>query len=68
MFKPWLLSHLRTAGQSWRKVGVNIGSLFLETYRNDGTQSDTGKVWEGEDVSEAIWPSNMQCVRSILAP
>lgn len=54
MFKPWLLSHLRTAGQSWRKVGVNIGSLFLETYRNDGTQSDTGKVWEGEDVSEAI--------------
>ncbi len=38
-FKPWLLSHLCTAGQSLREVGVNVRSLVSESYRNGQTQA-----------------------------
>lgn len=40
--KVWLLSYLHTAGQSLRKVGVNVALCVTEHIL---PQSDVGMVW-----------------------
>ena len=68
--KPWLLSHLRTTGQSQREVGVNVGLSVWESYRNGRTQAPLSairKVWS-KGVSKAIRLYELQSQQSILAP
>lgn len=46
-FKPCLLTHPCTAGESQRELGVNVGLFIWENYRNG--------VWR-EEVSKAVRP------------
>ncbi len=64
-FKPTLLSHLSTPGQSLHKVGLIVELLVLERYQNCPIRPP--KSYAGK-VSDAAWQSNKHFVWNILTP
>ncbi len=46
-FKLWLLSHLHSADQPQREVGLCVGLLVSKGYRNDRTQVPPVHHWKG---------------------